>query len=298
MSTTMRRAVISIELPEIKIWANQLRDTIVGRRIASVSAQFTDRMRAAGRVNNRLDDFRGLEGAQITGIRSRGFTMIVDCYASAVCHLVTAPEAGGSIVYSPSGPKPKTATKTANVVTLGFKEGSTVRIELAGRGILQFIPDEPSMKTCLIYTRDFQRGISPLEPLFTARNFISALSRRNTQIKSMLVGAHSPVVGIGNDTFQDAAFRARIHPARKVRDLSENEMRSLFESICTVIDSRIAEGGKTGFSDIHGVPGKYEAAMGSARVESGCPSCGGVVQRVRIAGHLTCLCPVCQNVRP
>jgi len=284
----------TIEVPEIRIWADQIRDSIVGRRVATATPEFTDNIRDAGYVNTRIDDFHGLDGVEITGVRSRGFTMILDCYGSRVCHLVITPERGGEVAYRQPEQQSSSRRKPKNSLTFRFEDGASLVFRLSGLGTIQFLPDEPSMKACYVYHRDFLSGISPLEPLFTAKSFASAISQRDAQIKSVLIGNRSPVVGIGNAILEDAAFRSRIHPRRKATDLSEDEMRELFSAICTVVDSRVAEGGKEGFADIYGEPGRYVPAMGPERTETGCPECGGKVETIRVAGGRTRVCPACQ----
>jgi formamidopyrimidine-DNA glycosylase len=102
-------------------------------------------------------------------------------------------------------------------------------------------------------------------------------------------------VGISNAIFQDVIYRARIHPKRKASSLSEEELRKLYDAIRYVVDERLKRGGKAEFQDIHGVEGRYIAAMGPNMKDSQCPRRGTTIQKIAHGGGHVYICPSCQT---
>ena len=113
-------------------------------------------------------------------------------------------------------------------------------------------------------------------------------------LKAALVGKDAVVVGLSNSAFQDIAFRAGIHPKRKVSELDKDETRALYVATKILIRERLRLGGKESFVDIHGKKGRYAPAMGPD-VGKICKSCGTVIEKVSVGGGQAYFCPKCQS---
>lgn len=76
------------------------------------------------------------------------------------------------------------------------------------------------------------------------------VGEENRQLKPLLVGKEASVTGISNAIFQDVLFRARVHPKTKATDLSEEQLRGVYDGIQLVISQRLTLGGKAKFTDL------------------------------------------------
>jgi formamidopyrimidine-DNA glycosylase len=116
------------------------------------------------------------------------------------------------------------------------------------------------------------------------RTFEDLLSRRRGRVKAALMD-QSLLAGVGNLLADEALWRARIHPARRIQDLSEDERRALFEGLRKTIRAGIDEfegGMRTRWMRVRGEPG--------AR----CPRCRTPLGRTVVGGRTTYFCPRCQ----
>jgi formamidopyrimidine-DNA glycosylase len=116
--------------------------------------------------------------------------------------------------------------------------------------------------------------------------FDELLNRRRGRVKAALMD-QSLLAGVGNLLADEILWRARIHPARGIQDLSEEERRTLFTELRRTIRAGIREledGMRTPWMRIRGKPG--------AR----CPRCRTPLGRTVVGGRTTYVCPRCQPI--
>jgi len=134
---------------------------------------------------------------------------------------------------------------------------------------------------------DVQRLLSGLGPDalgLDRRAFGNLLDRRRGGVKAALMD-QSLLAGVGNLLADEALWRARIHPARRVQELSEEERGRLFSALRRTIGAGIDEfdgGMRTPWMRVRGAPG--------AR----CPRCRTPLARTMVGGRTTYFCPRCQ----
>ncbi|MFZ1302096.1 MAG: DNA-formamidopyrimidine glycosylase [Candidatus Microsaccharimonas sp.] len=142
-------------------------------------------------------------------------------------------------------------------------------------------------------------GPEPLSADFTAEDFIQRLARRpKTNIKAVLLD-QSVVAGIGNIYADESLWGAKIHPQRLVSSLTEEEKILLYEEMRAVMNLAVEKGGSSNHTYIN-AEGKKGSYMDFARVfrREGlpCPRCGTVIEKMRVAGRGTHICPFCQRI--
>ena len=154
--------------------------------------------------------------------------------------------------------------------------------------------------TVEIMNLDFFKKVGP-EPLgadFTAAILRERLLRRkNTTIKAALLD-QSVVAGIGNIYADESLWRAKIHPARIVKDISDKKIKDLYISIRAVLQLGIDQGGSSdrNYVDAEGRRGSYlKFASVFRREGQACPRCGVLIVKTRVAGRGTHTCPHCQK---
>ena len=277
---------MSIELPEARILADQLDEALSGKTVESYDLKDVERMMRIGFINKDLLEFDDLIGKTVEAATSRG--NVIRVRLTEAMNLLLAPEYGGVVSLLPEGGNvPKYHLR------LDFTDGSKLTIRITSMGLIYAIKDK-SLADSYMYKRDFLNGVSPVEADYTWDWFKDTIGGLNRQPKPLLVGKDAHLISISNATFQDVIYRAGVHPKRRVSDLSENELKRLYDNIKLVIDARLRSKGKHQFVDIHGKRGGYIPAMGPNMKEKSCPKCGTAIQKLAHGGGHVYVCPTCQ----
>jgi formamidopyrimidine-DNA glycosylase len=182
-------------------------------------------------------------------------------------------------------------------VTLMFKDGSRLYFNDQRKfGWMRLLP------TIEVMNLDFFKKVGP-EPLsadFTWQAMADRLLRRkNTNIKAALLD-QTVIAGIGNIYADESLWGARIHPLTIVANLSLEQIRRLYEELVMVLELAIEKGGSTdkNYDNAEGKRGSY---MNFARVfrreGQTCPRCGETIEKIRVAGRGTHICPNCQQIQ-
>jgi formamidopyrimidine-DNA glycosylase len=119
----------------------------------------------------------------------------------------------------------------------------------------------------------------------TRKDFLEQIGSRRGRVKAALLD-QSFLAGVGNLLADEALWRARIHPARRIEDLSVDERAALFRQLRSVIRHTVdsyPEGIRTRWTNARGSPGGR------------CPRCRTELTRTVVAGRTTYVCPSCQQ---
>ena len=142
-------------------------------------------------------------------------------------------------------------------------------------------------------------GPEPLSEAFTAKEFMQRFQRRGkTNIKAALLD-QSVIAGVGNIYADESLWGAKIHPKRLVNTLTEQEFTSLYTELRDVMNLAVEKGGSSNHTYVN-AEGKKGSYMDFARVfrREGlpCPCCGTTIEKLRVAGRGTHICPHCQQL--
>ncbi len=273
-------------MPEARIFAAQMQEVLPGKLIESIDTQDMEKMLGMVPGGEHLFDFGNIVGRTIEGVTARGNTIRV--MLSGGFNILHGPEYGGRIRFvSPGENVPKYHLK------LEFSDGSVLSMRNTGMGVLYALKDE-NLHESYLYKRDYLGSLSPIDPVFTFEKFKILVGVENWQLKPLLVGKEAFVTGISNATFQDVLFRAKVHPKTKANNLSEDQLKGIYDEIQTVIEQRLKLHGKEKFTDLYGTPGEYVAAMGPNYKDRECPNCGTPIKKLAHGGGHVYLCPSCQ----
>ncbi len=142
---------------------------------------------------------------------------------------------------------------------------------------------------------DRRLGPEPLAPTFTV-DALAARLRGRRSLKGALLD-QSVVAGLGNIYVDEVLWAARLHPLRRAGDLSPAEVGRLWGAIRTVLAAATAARGTTfrDYRDGRGEQGRFQAQLQvHRRAGQPCPRCGTPIERIRVVGRGTYLCPRCQ----
>ena len=104
--------------------------------------------------------------------------------------------------------------------------------------------------------------------------------------------------GIGNIYANDALFLAKVNPRRPANSLSKEESEGVFQAMLQVLKKGILEGGSSSENYVNalGEEGNYQNHMIVYGKEGQkCPICGGIIQKIQLAGRGTYFCQNCQK---
>ncbi len=279
---------MSIELPEAKIFAEQMDRVLRGKCVKSCQLQNYERLQKIGMLNKDITSFDQLVNGKIESVISRGNAIRVKLDNGM--NLLLAPEYGGKIFYHTS----EKTGPTKFHLKIDFSDGTMLTVRLTSMGLIHAVNDNALERT-YVFRRDFNpEMLSPIDEVFTFERFSQLVADNNRMLKSVLVGKDAVLVGLSNSAFQDIAYRAKLHPKRKASELSEDERRALYEAIKRVLQERIRLKGKDQFYDLYGHPGGYTPAMGPNMKQQDCPVCGTPIEKLSVGGGHVYLCPKCQ----
>jgi formamidopyrimidine-DNA glycosylase len=287
------------ELPEVETVRIGLDRLLPGRTIAAVDFDWPKSF-----PNAEADVQQFLIGAKVVKIARRAKVLLIELSSkySLVIHLKMT----GQLVFrSPSqrfGAGHPSASLISELpdkstrVILAFSDDSKLFFNDQRKfGWMRLIP------TAEVINLDFFQKVGP-EPLaadFTWQQFAERLQRRpNSNVKAVLLD-QTVVAGIGNIYADESLWGAKIHPLTLVRELSDQQLRTLYEELVFVLKLAIEKGGSTDRNYVN-AEGKKGSYMSFARVfrreGKPCERCGTTITKTRVAGRGTHLCPHCQRL--
>jgi len=139
----------------------------------------------------------------------------------------------------------------------------------------------------------------PLDPAFRDRAFRTALARKESAIKRVLLD-QSVISGVGNIYADEALWAARIHPETPARALSTRGVNRLLAEVRVVLEQALAEGGTSfdaQYVNVNGQAGYFAHALNAyGRTGEPCPRCGRRIVRVSFMNRSSHYCPHCQRM--
>ena len=141
----------------------------------------------------------------------------------------------------------------------------------------------------------------PLDPAFHDRGFRSALGRKVSAIKRVLLD-QTVVSGIGNIYADEALWAARLHPETPADTLSTRAVGRLLAEVRAVLEKALAEGGTSfdaQYVNVNGQAGYFAHSLNAyGRTGQPCPRCGRPILRVSFMNRSSHYCAHCQRFRP
>ena len=225
------------ELPEVETVKRGLERLVIGKKIIAVSHDWP---KSFPNDQQMVDQF--MIGATITGLRRRGKAMMLDLSTnySLVVHLKMT----GQMVYVGSE---RFGAGHPNDSLVGDLPNNSTRVVITFSDKSQlFFNDQRKfgwvklMPTIAVKEMAFFKKLGP-EPLvdsFTNTKFIERVKKRkNSTIKSAILD-QSVLAGVGNIYADESLFGAKVHPARRVHQLTNAQLSVLLDEIKAVLSKR------------------------------------------------------------
>lgn len=286
------------ELPEVEIVKRGLSELIVNMKINKVDSSWSKSFQGS---KNDIQKF--LIGAKVVQVRRRAKVLIIDLDSkySLVIHLKMT----GQLVFRSD--KAVFGAGHPNDSLVGKLPDQSTRVIFDLDGAKLFFNDQRKfgwiklLPTIEIPNIDFFKKVGP-EPLasdFKPADFVDRFKRKqNSLIKAALLD-QSVIAGIGNIYADESLWGAKINPSTRVKDISDATLRILFQEIKFVLKLSIDKGGSTdkNYVNAEGGKGSYLAfARVFRRENQPCPRCESTIEKTRVAGRGTHICPICQKL--
>ena len=276
------------ELPEVETVRRGLEPHLIGRRITRIDILHPRAQRASSEI-----DLAAAVGARIRAVKRIGkfLWFVLDRDFALVGHLGMS----GQLIFA----KP----------TEELSSHTRARLRLhTGRYELRFIDQRTFGWLAIDHLVEGDRGLlpescahiapDPFSDDFDRAAAIENIRARNSEIKRVLLNQEI-VSGIGNIYADEALWRARIHPERIAKRLSEREVGEVLRAAKSVMSRALAKGG-TSFDDLYvnvnGESGYFEISLRAYGCEGEpCSRCGTAIRRIAFANRSSHFCPNCQR---
>ncbi|MFY1828735.1 bifunctional DNA-formamidopyrimidine glycosylase/DNA-(apurinic or apyrimidinic site) lyase [Myxococcus fulvus] len=267
------------EVPEVEIITRDLRQAVLGRRIADVEVLAP----AAVRFPAPGEFVTALRGRRIVDARRRAKFILLglDDGQTLALHFML----WGELSLRPAGAERPSET----LVILTLEDGEALHLtDTLGYARVAVGPTaELSARLKLE-----ELGPEVLDPAFTPEVLARRLGRRRSPLKTVLLNQRI-LAGLGNRDADESLWRAGLDPRRLVTSLSRDEVSRLHQAMRTVLEEGLALRGTQ--RDLFGVKGKAKHRRNVfERTGAPCPSCATPITHERVGGRNTHWCPRCQ----
>lgn len=135
---------------------------------------------------------------------------------------------------------------------------------------------------------------SPLSEAFDKGYFAQLLCGSEKLSAKAFLATEQRIPGLGNGSLQDILFCAGVHPKRKMGELLDAQVSTLFDCIKSVLRDMALQGGRDTETDLFGNMGGYVTKMSRNTVSKPCPACGNAIVKMPYMGGSVYVCPSCQ----
>ena len=286
------------ELPEVETVRCGLAELLPGRVVTR--AMVFDSPKSFPNAPSDVEQF--LYGAHVTAVRRRAKVLMIDLDTrySLVVHLKMTGQlifrgaqsfAGGHPNDSLIGELPDRSTR----VQIEFSDGSRLFFNDQRKfGWVKLLPTDEVKNLPFMQ----KVGPEPLDPNTRAEDFIQRIRRRqNSMIKPAFLD-QAVIAGVGNIYADEALWAAHIHPQTRVRNVSDQQLNTLFNELRHILQLSIDQGGSTdkNYVDAEGRKGNYLTFAHVFRREG--QAChrhpDQEIIKLKVGGRGTHVCPVCQ----
>ena len=268
-----------IELPEALTIAEQMSEELKGKRIKSgIRGNSPHKFAFYNRPPEEYEAI--LRGKTMGEAKEHGSCILASVEPD---HLLVLGGGGERILFHQS----ENTLPKKHQLLLHFEDGTYLTITVQGWGAAQLMHRSEVSK----------KGVSPLSDAFTFEYFqrlFGELKEEDPRSVKFFIISKPGIWGVGNGYLQDILFRARIHPRRRVIDITEEERQALYEAIMVTLKHAVAMGGRDTERDLYNRPGGYRRILNSKTVDQPCPECGAPIAKIQYLGGASYFCPRCQ----
>lgn len=279
------------ELPEVETVRRGLEPFIVGRKIKEI-----DVVHKGGNRSTTYAPYSAIEGAKVLSVNRRGKFLWFELNRdfALMAHLGMS----GQLLIQD---KQREYEKHLRVrIDCGDRRKEIRFVDQRTFGWISI--DKLVLEGQDLIPQSFTR-IAPdlFDKKFDRSAVIGRISKKNSAIKRVLLD-QAVVSGVGNIYADEALWRAKIHPERIAKKLSEQEISNLLDATKFVMEKALKAGG-TSFDELYinvnGESGYFDVELEAYGQENEpCSRCGCEIRRIAFANRSSHFCPQCQSKSP
>ena len=229
---------------------------------------------------------KGITNRLIKGIIRRGKLLVIELVSEngKSIYLAVHLRMTGQLVYGQADPKARVLFELSDGRFLCYNDQRTL-------GHLILVEDWTGLR--VVKTM----GPEPLSEEFRLNDFKEIILKKKAKIKPLLLDQRF-IAGIGNIYACEALFLSKIMPDKIACELSEKQIKLLYNNIKKVLAKAIECRGSTfsNYRDGHGQKGTFsDHFYVYGRKGESCYKCKSDIKRITIGGRGTFYCPVCQD---
>ncbi len=140
-------------------------------------------------------------------------------------------------------------------------------------------------------------GWEPIDPDYPWGQLYIAAHKSRRPIKSVLLD-QSVVSGLGNIYVDETLYCAGVHPSCYAHEISEAAYAAIERCARKVLEKAITLGGSSirSYTDSLGISGRFQNELNvHMREHQSCPQCGARIEKIKVGGRGTYVCPHCQR---
>jgi formamidopyrimidine-DNA glycosylase len=282
------------ELPEVQTTVDYLKKSVLNRKILDI---WTDTPKLIKNKGGLAEIKKELKGRKIIDISRRGKNIIFDLdgplsmliHQKMSGHLLTGRWKLESGKWKAVSPKTLNDPMNRFIHAIFFLSGG---LEMALSDLRKFAKIAVFKDQKIDEAEEIKKlGPDPLK--ISASQFAEILKKKKGKIKPALLD-QTVFAGIGNIYGDEALWYAGVNPLRKVEELSDTQIKKIYQSVKKVLRIALKKGG-TSFDDYRkpdGTMGGYHLIRKAYQREGEkCSRDGAIIRRVKIGGRSSCFCP-------
>ncbi|HOZ36312.1 MAG TPA: bifunctional DNA-formamidopyrimidine glycosylase/DNA-(apurinic or apyrimidinic site) lyase [bacterium] len=285
------------ELPEVETIKRELAELIKNKKIKSVDINLAKQVKAPKAKFLKL-----VQGQKIFAVRRRAKMIIFDLQNG--WHLLFHLKMTGQLIYRAKngrlagGGHPirqdlqNLPNKYSHVI-FNFQDGSRLFFnDLRQFGWVKLLNKKELEKI------ESEYGLEPLEKEFTLEKFKELMNKKQGKVIKPLLLEQDLIAGVGNIYAQEACFCAGIMPNRRVKDLSEEELKKLHSCLVKILKLAVEKKGTSSdnYVDAFGRRGSMAKFLKVYdRRGKKCYKCRGDIKVMKQGSRTTAYCPGCQR---
>jgi len=266
------------ELPEVETIKRHLEKQIINKKILSVE------------IKNKKSfhgSFAVILGKKIKQIQRKGKILIInlDKDYDLLIHL----KMSGQLFFLNKKSFNNFDLKFTRVIFY-LSQGLLIFNDIRKFGWIKVIKKNNLEKNLKSLGRDAQK--------ITFEEFKGLLKSSQQNIKLFLID-QKKIAGIGNIYASEILYLAKINPLRKTHNLSDQEIKNLYQALKKILKKAIRYGGTSmkNYFKPDSTLGKYQHQfLVYSRENQTCQRCGQKIKRMKINNRSTFYCPFCQKL--
>jgi formamidopyrimidine-DNA glycosylase len=274
-----------LEFPEAAVIAQQLNETVSGKKIMNVTAAQSPHKFAwfFGDPQNYHD----LLTDKIIG-KAAGFGGLVEIKADGIVILVG--DGVGLKFHNTGEQRPQ-----KHQLLIEFEDFSAISASVQMYGGLWCFKDGEFDNS---YYKLAKEKPSPMSGKFDKLYFDRLISSPEVQKLSAkaFLATEQRIPGLGNGVLQDILYNAKIHPKKKINALTGEDKEALFNSTKSTLAEMTFQGGRDTERDLFGCPGGYKTNLSKNTAGKPCPVCGTTIKKEVYMGGSIYFCSGCQKL--